>query len=105
MTGDGYNDSNCDPVQGMTCDTGSGLCTGECAPQALGTSYIECDPDAVSFLRASLPERATAVVLDGPAGLDRWVVANGPAIELMRRLKERFDPAGACNPGVFVGGI
>jgi glycolate oxidase FAD binding subunit len=72
---------------------------------ALGTSYIECDPDAAIGLRRSLPQGATAVVLDGPAELDRWGVQEGPAVELMRRLKQRFDPAGACNPGVFVGGI
>jgi len=29
----------------------------------------------------------------------------GDALPLMRRVKARFDPAGACNPGVFVGGI
>jgi FAD/FMN-containing dehydrogenase len=45
------------------------------------------------------------VVRDGPAELDRWGVADGPAIELMRRVKGRFDPAGVCNPGVFVGAI
>jgi len=24
---------------------------------------------------------------------------------LTRRVKERFDPAGICSPGVFAGGI
>ena len=28
-----------------------------------------------------------------------------PLLQLMRTLKARFDPARACNPGVFVGGI
>ena len=49
------------------------------------------------------------VLLDVPealrASFDPWSAAEGPALELMRRVKLRFDPAGACNPGVFVGGI
>jgi FAD/FMN-containing dehydrogenase len=28
-----------------------------------------------------------------------------PLLALMRNVKRRFDPASACNPGVFVGGI
>ncbi|MDQ3366628.1 MAG: IgGFc-binding protein [Myxococcota bacterium] len=42
-TGTGYDDTTCDPVQGMACDPGSGQCTGPCAPQNLGTSYIGCE--------------------------------------------------------------
>jgi glycolate oxidase FAD binding subunit len=72
---------------------------------AVGATYVECEPDAVALLRQSLPMDATAVVLDGPDELDRWGIVEGPALELMRRVKHRFDPAGACNPGVFVGGI
>jgi len=49
------------------------------------------------------------VVLDAPPGvrdsLDPWGAPGGSELELMRRIKMRFDPAGACNPGVFVGGI
>jgi len=41
--GTGYDDSTCDPVQGSACDPGTGQCTGPCAPQNLGTSYIGCD--------------------------------------------------------------
>jgi glycolate oxidase FAD binding subunit len=72
---------------------------------ALGTSYVESEPDEVPRIRRSLPDGATAVVLDGPQELERWGVHEGPAIELMRRVKQRFDPAGSCNPGVFVDGI
>jgi FAD/FMN-containing dehydrogenase len=49
------------------------------------------------------------VVLDSPLELrtaeDPWGVSEGPELTLMRRVKQRFDPAGACNPGVFAGGI
>jgi glycolate oxidase FAD binding subunit len=76
---------------------------------ALGVSYLELDPEGVERLRGGLPAQATAVVLDAPAdarpGLAPWGPADPGAVELMRRVKERFDPAGVCNPGVFVGGI
>ena len=52
------------------------------------------------------PEKA---VLDAPADvrarLDPWGPLEEPALELMRRVKARFDPTGTCSPGVFVGGI
>ncbi|MBI5536163.1 MAG: hypothetical protein HY898_25805 [Deltaproteobacteria bacterium] len=39
--GSGYLDTPCDPLMGSNCD--QGMCTGPCAPQALGKSYIGCD--------------------------------------------------------------
>jgi glycolate oxidase FAD binding subunit len=76
---------------------------------ALGSSFVEVDPAAVARLRESLPAGSASVILDAPAELraelDPWGVEDGPALELMRRVKARFDPAGACNPGVYVGGI
>ncbi len=76
---------------------------------ALGTSYIELDPESAPRLQEDLPAGAHPVLLDAPAQLrsaaDPWGMRNGPALELMRRVKRRFDPAGVCNPGVFVGGI
>ena len=76
---------------------------------ALGVSYVEVDPTAVERLLAALPAGAGAILHDAPAdvrsAIDPWGVQEGPALELMRRIKRRFDPAGACNPGVFVGGI
>jgi len=77
---------------------------------ALGIGYVEVDPEAVAGLRQALPPKAVSVVLDAPASLrksiDPWGgYTAGPALELMRRVKARFDPARACNRGVFVGGI
>jgi glycolate oxidase FAD binding subunit len=76
---------------------------------ALGLSWIEVEPEALGTLRDELGRQATIVVLDAPPGvrdgLDPWGAREGTELELMRRVKMRFDPAGACNPGVFVGGI
>jgi glycolate oxidase FAD binding subunit len=76
---------------------------------ALGTSYLVLDPEAVASLRERLPQARAAVLLDGPPELrraeDPWNVKESPALELMRRIKHRFDPGDVCNPGVFVGGI
>jgi hypothetical protein len=76
---------------------------------ALGTSFIDVEPDAVTQLRAALPGSARAVLLDGPAPLraggESWGSLAGPELELMRRIKTRFDPTHTCNPGLFVGGI
>ena len=77
---------------------------------AIGHSFVEVDPGALDELLRRLPEGAIPVLLDAPDELRGAVEVWGPALpagaqELMRRVKQRFDPAGACNPGVFVGGI
>ena len=63
---------------------------------------------AVEELRATLAPDA-CVVVDAPLELRRrlspWGAVDDAELALMRRLKERFDPEGTCNPGVFVGGI
>ncbi|HEX8104419.1 MAG TPA: FAD-binding protein [Solirubrobacteraceae bacterium] len=76
-----------------------------------GVAYVTlplADAEAVRTLRAEL-DPAACVVLDAPqelrAALDPWGVPDGPELELARRVKARFDPAGVCNPGIFIGGI
>ena len=63
---------------------------------------------AVEELRRELAPHP-CVVLDAPdelrSSLDPWGPLAPGALDLMRRVKERFDPAGICNPGVFVGSI
>jgi glycolate oxidase FAD binding subunit len=86
------------------------LCGGTVVGRAaLGVSYVEVDPGEVERLLAALPAGAGGVLRDAPtelrAAIDPWGVQDGPALELMRRIKLRFDPAGACNPHLFVGGI
>jgi glycolate dehydrogenase FAD-binding subunit len=73
---------------------------------ALGLSWLslpDAEAAAVDELRAELAPRA-CVVIEGPPGIDRWG-PEPPASGLMRRVKERFDPGGTCNPGVFVAGV
>jgi glycolate oxidase FAD binding subunit len=77
---------------------------------AVGHTFVEIDAAALEGLIGMLPGGAVPVVLDAPDQLrairDPWgPPADAAALELMRHLKRRFDPARACNPGVFVGGI
>ena len=76
---------------------------------ALGYSFVELDPGAVSTLRDRVPRGAIATLLDAPeqtrSKVDPWGASERPALDLMRRVKERFDPSRTCNPGLFVDGI
>jgi glycolate oxidase FAD binding subunit len=63
---------------------------------------------ALARLRTACAEHdGSAVVVDAPAGVKQAVDVWGdvPALELMRRVKERFDPDRRLAPGRFVGGI
>jgi glycolate oxidase FAD binding subunit len=64
---------------------------------------------ALTRLRAGLARHdGTAVVLSAPPGqypgLDHWGPV-GDALELMRRVKDQFDPDRRMSPGRFVGGL
>lgn len=80
------------------------------ARAAHGLAWIKVpDAGAVESLRRELAP-SPCVLLDAPHavrdGVDTWgVAADEPAVELMRRVKHRFDPADACNRHRFVGGI
>lgn len=61
---------------------------------------------AVTELRQAATDlRGSLVVMENPAllQLDAW--GTPPALDVMRRIKERFDPTSTLNPGRFVGGI
>ena len=65
------------------------------------------DVAGVEEVRRELAPRA-CTVLDAPDEVRDRIDVWGPdpsGLALTRRLKERFDPAGVCNPGRFVGGI
>jgi glycolate oxidase FAD binding subunit len=83
---------------------------GELAARAAhGLAWVRLpDAEAVEALRRELAP-SPCVLLDAPHavrdGVDPWGPADGGAVELMRRVKARFDPAGALNTHKFVGGI
>ncbi len=74
---------------------------------ALGIFYLTLNVNQIAEVRAMLPAGTGAVVLDLPqsarGAVDPWDLPEGPALTLMRDLKQSFDPAGVCNPGLFVG--
>jgi glycolate oxidase FAD binding subunit len=82
---------------------GLGICWVWLPPQ--NTAGVVAALEDLRFTLAPQP----CVVLDAPKEVtdkvDLWGSAEGPEVELMRRVKSAFDPAGVCNPGVFVGGI
>ena len=62
----------------------------------------------VESLRRALSP-SPCVVLDAPrdvrAAIDVWGPTDPGTQVVMRRVKERFDPAGVCAPGLYVGGL
>jgi glycolate oxidase FAD binding subunit len=74
---------------------------------AFGLSWVTvAEAGHVDRLRESL-HPSPCVVLDAPPAmresLDVWGPQDPGAVGLMRRVRERFDPAGACAPGVLAG--
>jgi glycolate oxidase FAD binding subunit len=79
---------------------------------ALGLSWIRFEGDhlagRVDAVRAALAPRA-CTLLDAPddvrATTPVWPDADPGSLAVMRRVKERFDPARIFRPGAYVGGI
>ncbi len=85
---------------------------GSAGVGALHAALPGADPAAAAATVAALREAAPAwsgsvVVLAGPAAVRAAVDSWGPVpgLDLMRRVKERFDPEALLAPGRFVGGI
>ena len=87
--------------------------TAVAAHAATGVTYAAVPAgeavDALPGLRAAIaPHDGTAVVLRAPDAvrerLDHWGPV-GDSLDLMRRVKERFDPERRMSPGRFVGGL
>ena len=86
---------------------------GVSASAATGVTYAALPADdavpALARLRAAIEHvDGSAVVLRAPDrvrnALDHWGPV-GDSLELMRRVKERFDPERRMSPGRFVGGL
>jgi glycolate oxidase FAD binding subunit len=86
---------------------------GSAAGVLHATLPADADPSAVAGVVAQLrraaptPGDGTVTVLRAPLsvreGLDAWGPVAG--LDLMRRVKDQFDPDGLFSPGRFVGGI
>jgi glycolate oxidase FAD binding subunit len=69
---------------------------------------VEAVTEAVRRIRqACARQGGTTVVVDAPAAVKQAVDLWGPvsALDLMRRVKDQFDPDHRLSPGRFVGGI
>lgn len=67
------------------------------------------EPDRLARLRSwAEAHRGALVVMDAtdqlPPGFDAWGTPP-QSLEIQRRLKAAFDPAGVCNPGRLPGGL
>jgi glycolate oxidase FAD binding subunit len=75
----------------------------------VGVLYAVVDePDDVHRLReVAARHGGTVVVVDAPEDVKQRVDVWGPvpALDLMRRVKDQFDPEHRLSPGRFVGGI
>jgi glycolate oxidase FAD binding subunit len=79
---------------------------------ALGLHWLTLEgddvPGRIEAVRAALAPRA-CTLLDAPepvrAAVTPWPEPDPGALAVMRRVKERFDPARIFSPGSFVGGI
>jgi glycolate oxidase FAD binding subunit len=83
---------------------GSGVAYAAIAP---GTPVDPVRTAVDRLRRACMTHGGTAVVVDAPAEVKAAVDVWGPipALDLMRRVKDQFDPDHRLAPGRFVGGI
>jgi glycolate oxidase FAD binding subunit len=106
-----HTQSQLEQLLGMTSIEG-GTVVGRVA---LGVSWVTLPATGADDVATAIRDMrrrlapAACVVLDAPAAVreqvDPWGVPDGPELALMRRTKERFDPRGVCNRGIYVGGI
>jgi glycolate oxidase FAD binding subunit len=96
-------------------ETTEGLVLTGCAPLgilrvAVASGHLQSLVGAVERLRAFVATDGGGVVVERAepavrALVDPWGPVEAPALELMRGLKQEFDPRRTLNPGRFVGGL
>lgn len=94
------------------CERMGARCVGRAGLGIYWITLGDSSPDAIAQalfeLRTELSP-AACVVRDCPSAarqqLDVWGPVDPAVVALARQVKERFDPAGTCNPQIFVGGI
>ncbi len=94
-----------DPAHVVAACAATGVFTIIASDAVIGTL-----PRAVETLRSFVSEHGGHVmVARAPQSMrgiiDPWGGVDPSAFQLMRRLKQTFDPAGTLNPGRFVGGL
>ena len=84
-----------------------GLGAAADAGRDAGGPAVEIAATVIELRAAVAPYDGSVVVLQAPPEVKRLVDVWGPvpAVELMRRIKDRFDPEHRMSPGRFVGGI
>jgi glycolate oxidase FAD binding subunit len=84
---------------------GIAFVTGDCSDARALQSAVAIARERLAPLGGSLViHEAPVAAREGPSGVDVWGPPP-PALALMRRLKQRFDPDARLNAGRFVGGI
>jgi hypothetical protein len=104
--GSGFKDEECDPLLGSACVDGG--CTGPCAPEAVGRSYVGCDyfptvttngmPLQTAHFAVAVsnttPDEATVTVSKGDDILDvRQVAPNSVELVLLPWVDALFKPS------------
>jgi hypothetical protein len=118
-SGSGYATEDCDPLQGSTCNAGTGVCDGACAPHNIGQSYIGCEyyptvtgnPVSNNFdfsvVVANTASVNATVTVDGGALTAPITFMVGPTSVKVQKLpwQQTLKLCNDANPSNCIGGV